>query len=214
MSRFIVISLCLAFLAGCTSSQKLRMQQEQQRINAVQADNLNLQKFSIDMLRYAKEANQLVEIEAHPGRPITIDAARFSVSAPLDLEAIFNSQAFRRDWGEIFPKTTNGWDAFIAVLGTAERIAGSPIPWLASALKTQSRQKGIDVNGDSNNFAFENSSIDNDHSDRSDRSDNSDNSDNSQNGIEVLPIDTSETPVNLGTPPEETVEEVSEEGSE
>ena len=121
-------------------------------------------------------ANSILKIESEEDQPIVIRAKSLTVNRPIDLEAIFNSHAFQSRFGDLFPKTTNGWDAFITVLGTAERIAGSPVPWLSAVLRESARQSTFQISGDGNAVAEGTRA---DTLDSNNQTDNSDNSDNS-----------------------------------
>lgn len=125
--------------------------------------------------------NNILTIEAQGNDAIVIKAKSLTVNQPVDLEAVFNSYAFQSQFGDLFPKTTNGWDAFIAFLGTAERIAGSPVPWLAAVLRESASQSTFDISGDGNAVADGTRS---DTLDSNNQTDNSDNSDNSTPFIE------------------------------
>ena len=122
---------------------------QQERLNFVAAQSSVDRDFMIKLIGSLKDSNEIVKIEAFDNKPIQINAKSFTVRAPLDLQAVFNSAAFRIDYGHLFPQTTNGWDAFIAVLSSAERIASSPIPWLTSAI-VKTSGKGITINGNEN----------------------------------------------------------------
>ncbi len=186
IARTILIS-SLCFLTACggaSSDVKAKLQFASEQSN-------NKRNFMVDFLSKLQSsgANNILSIEAHDGQPIVITAKRLAVNAPLNLREIFDSEAFRIQFGDLFPKTTNGWDAFIAFLGTAEAIVGSPVPWLAGALRTVASTPSYQVSGDGNvvsgNNATRSDVIDsNNQTDNSDNSDNSDRSNNSVNNAE------------------------------
>lgn len=174
---FLMFSIAVSLgLTGCWGNAA-KQAELQQKINTFQADNLNTQTFLLQMLKTLKDskANNIFKITAHPGKPITIDAASVEINQPVDLVAIFNSEAFKRDWGAMFPPTKNGFDAFIAALGTIETVVGNDVPWLANSITQVAKATGISFTGNNNSVAERESSIDN--SDRSNTEiDNSDNS--------------------------------------
>lgn len=178
--------ILLMLVTGLSACGNTAMKLNQQKINTVQADALNTQGFALQLLETLKDsnANSIVSMVAHPGKPIIIDAARFDVRKPVDLVAIFNSEAFRRDWGAIFPPTKNGWDAFIATVDALKSVATKDTPWLAYALNSAMKRVGNNFSGDNNSVASDGSAID--QSDSSNNSDNSDNSDNSTTTDTVL----------------------------
>ena len=189
---YLAISLITTLLLSACGSNVAKLQQ--QKINTVQADALNTQGFSLQLLQSLKSsgANSILKIQAHEGRPITIDAKSLEVSQPIDLVDIFNSEAFRRDWSQIFPPTKNGWDAFIATLDTIKSVATKDTPWLAGALTRAVGRIGNNFTGDGNSVATDQSTLDKSVNntateesslDQSDNSNNSDNSDNSDNSV-------------------------------
>jgi hypothetical protein len=174
--KTIVAILAIAFVLSACGPNKTT---QQERLDFVTAQSSVDREFMVDLIGSLKDTNEIVKIEAFEDQPIQINAKSFTVRVPIDLQAVFNSAAFRIDYGHLFPQTTNGWDAFIAVLTSAERIAGSPIPWLASAIVKTSGQ-GITINGNENAVSGTTTTR-SQVSDSNNETDNSDNSNNSDN---------------------------------
>ncbi len=171
-----VLTICIVImltLSGCANSSKLKTDFAKE---VIELDQDFLNGF-VGALKDSN-ANNILKIEAFKDKPITINAKSFEVNIPIDLVAIFNSQAFRRDYGALFPKTTNGWDAYIATLESAERIASEPVPWLSTALRSVANRPSFEINGNANAVAGNDTSRA-DVIDSNNQTDSSDNSDNS-----------------------------------
>lgn len=185
-SKLILTSLLIAtviFASGC-SNKKAAMDK---RLDFLSAQTKADREHAVSLIDLIKDSNKVLSIQGFEDEPITINAKSIEIRTPMDVEEIFNSEAFRRDYGAMFPKTTNGWDAFIAFLSTAEKVSGNPVPWLAGAIN-RARSEGITINGNENAVAgtgLTRSQVA-DSNNETDNSDNSNNSDNSSPFEDVL----------------------------